>query len=74
MLILTRRRGETITIGDAIRVTVLGVDGNKVRLGVYAPEDISVHREEIHQRIKEQARRPDSSGEKCPASHGVHRA
>lgn len=52
MLILTRRVGETLVIGDDISVTVLGVKGNQVRLGVDAPKDVSVHREEIYQRIK----------------------
>ena len=52
MLILTRRMGETITIGDDITVTVLGVKGNQVRLGVGAPRDVAVHREEIYNRIK----------------------
>ncbi|WP_407733064.1 carbon storage regulator CsrA [Pseudomonas citronellolis] len=51
MLILTRRVGETICIGDDIEVVVLGVKGNQVRLGVTAPRDTEVHREEIYQRI-----------------------
>lgn len=52
MLILTRRVGETVMIGDNVTVTVLGVKGNQVRLGVNAPKDVAVHREEIYERIK----------------------
>jgi carbon storage regulator len=52
MLILTRRVGETLMIGDDVTVTVLGVKGNQVRIGVNAPRDVSVHREEIYDRIK----------------------
>ena len=52
MLILTRRAGETLMIGDDVSITVLGVKGNQVRIGVNAPKNISVHREEIYQRIQ----------------------
>ncbi len=54
MLILTRRVGETVMIGDEVTVTVLGVKGNQVRVGVNAPKDIAVHREEIYERIKKE--------------------
>lgn len=54
MLILTRRVGETLMIGDEVTVTVLGVKGNQVRIGVNAPRDVSVHREEIYERIKQE--------------------
>lgn len=52
MLILTRRVGETLMVGDNVTVTVLGVKGNQVRIGVNAPKDVSVHREEIYMRIQ----------------------
>ena len=52
MLILTRRVGETRMVGDDVTVTVLGVKGNQVRIGVNAPKEVAVHREEIYQRIK----------------------
>jgi carbon storage regulator len=52
MLILTRRVGETVMIGNEVTVTVLGVKGNQVRIGVNAPKDVAVHREEIYERIK----------------------
>jgi carbon storage regulator len=62
MLILTRRVGETIVIGDDVTVTVLGVKGNQVRVGVDAPKEIAVHREEIFKRIK----REQADGEAIP--------
>ena len=52
MLILTRRVGETLKIGDDIDVTVLGIKGGQIRIGISAPDNVSIHREEIYQRIQ----------------------
>lgn len=54
MLILTRRVGETLMVGDDVTVTVLGVKGNQVRIGVNAPKEVAVHRQEIYQRIQKE--------------------
>jgi carbon storage regulator len=63
MLILTRRVGETLMIGNNVTVTVLGVKGNQVRIGVNAPKDVAVHREEIFERIKREEDQSSRSDE-----------
>lgn len=63
MLILTRRVGETVTIGDDVTVTILGVRGNQVRVGINAPKAIPVHRQEIYDRIQRELEEPARSGD-----------
>jgi carbon storage regulator len=58
MLILTRRLGETLMIGDEVTVTVVGVKGNQIRLGIQAPKGVGVHREEIFDRVQKQKTQP----------------
>lgn len=65
MLILTRRVGESVMIGEAVAVTVLGVKGNQVRIGINAPRDVTVHREEIFKRIHD-------DGAEVPADSGLN--
>ena len=69
MLILTRRVGETLKVGNDVDVTVLGVKGNQIRIGIKAPKNVAVHREEIFDRIQreaELAQQTDESGESAP--------
>ena len=54
MLVLTRNAGETIVIGDDVRVTVLSIKGTQVRLGIIAPDNVSIHREEVYERIRQE--------------------
>jgi carbon storage regulator len=63
MLILTRRVGETVMIGDDVTITVLGVKGNQVRVGINAPKHVAVHREEIYERIKREQQGGGSGGD-----------
>jgi carbon storage regulator len=70
MLILTRRVGETVMIGEEVTVTVLGVKGNQVRIGVNAPRDVAVHREEIFERIKREEK--DGASAHSPKSGNGH--
>ena len=69
MLILTRRVGETVMIGDDVTVTVLGVKGNQVRIGVNAPKNVAVHREEIYERITREEQK-QAAGMKVVAGIG----
>jgi carbon storage regulator len=62
MLILTRRIGEVLRVGDDVSITVLGIKGNQVRIGIDAPKDVSVHREEIYQRIKNESSGAEDQG------------
>jgi carbon storage regulator len=68
MLILTRRVGETVMIGDDVTITVLGVKGNQVRVGINAPKHVAVHREEIYERIKREQQPEDIPAETPKAS------
>jgi carbon storage regulator len=70
MLILTRRVGETVMIGNDVTVTVLGVKGNQVRIGINAPKNVAVHREEIFERIKRE-QQGESQGETKPTAEYV---
>jgi len=63
MLILTRRVGETLIIGDDVRITLLGVKGNQIRVGIDAPKEVSVHREEIYDRIQRDKKTQEEEGE-----------
>ncbi len=60
MLVLSRRLDETLIIGDDIKITVLGISGNQVRIGIAAPKEVSVHREEVYLRIKQESKQQES--------------
>lgn len=63
MLILTRKAGESVKIGDDVTITVLGLKGNQVRIAIDAPRDVAVHREEVYERIKDKDRESKCSSE-----------
>jgi carbon storage regulator len=69
MLILTRRVGETVMIGDEVTITVLGVKGNQVRVGINAPKHVAVHREEIYERIKREQHPTEDLTEKVKTAN-----
>ncbi len=70
MLVLSRRLDETLIIGDDIKITVLGISGNQVRIGIAAPKEVSVHREEVYLRIKQEAKQ-ETHASKRPAAIGA---